>query len=150
MGRNTGRNERAIRKGFSRLSADKDKVIEDGMSRLLKMGMDFAISQHDHNHFGHRINDNSYGWALVRDHNVVRLGVNGGRHGHGDAEDQLQNAAKSITKSGWVGIILASMMLQFGRRKPIYFEIDYEMDVLELTKKEIESNFSDYFKPLSV
>lgn len=149
MGKYTVRNDRLIDRAFSRLPVVKDRVVEDGMCRLLKDAMEYAISNHDHNHFGHRIHDNSYGWALLHDHSVVRLQVNGGRHGHGDAEDQLMIAARSVTKGGWVGILLASMVLQFGRKKPVYFEIDYEHGILEFTKDDIQSHFKEYFKPLS-
>lgn len=145
-----GKNERVIRRAFSRLSKNKDKVIEEGMCKLLKDAMEYAISIHDHEHFAHRINDNSYGWALLHDRSVVRLQVNGGRHGHGDAEDQLQNAVRSVTKDGWVGVILASMLLQFGRKKPVYFEVDYEIGVLDFTKDEIADYFTKYFRPLAV
>lgn len=142
-------NERTIRRAFNRLKKRSDPVIEDGMRRLLREAMTFAVTNHDHNHFAHRIHDNSYGWALLKDGAIVDIQVNGGRHGHADAEDQLRRVAGEVSQGGWVGILLASMYLQFSGRKPVYFEIDYEMGILELTKDEIRSNFTKYFKPIA-
>lgn len=144
------RNETTILKAFKRLERNRDKVIEEGMPRLLNDAMAYAISIHDHEHFGHRTHDNSYGWALVHDRKLVRLQVNGGRHGHGEAEEQLKEVCGRITRQGWVGVILASMSVAFGRRKPIYFEVDYEMGVLDFTKDEIQAHFAEYFKPIAV
>jgi len=144
------RNERTIRRAFAKLKRRSDPVIEDGMRRLLREAMEYAITNHDHSHFAHRIHDNSYGWALLKDGNIVDIQVNGARHGHADAEDQLRKVAGGISRKGWVGILLASMYLQFGSRKPVYFEVDYEYGILEATKDEIQGNFNGYFKPVSV
>ena len=42
------------------------------------------------------------------------------------------------------------MYMEFGRRKPIYFEIDYEIGVLEFTADEIAEHFHEYFKQIKV
>lgn len=143
------RNERCIQRAFKRLSARKDAIVEDGMSRLLNDAVAYAISIHDYEHFGHRITGNSYGWALLFDGSIKRIWTNEGRHGQGDAEDQLRSVAQGVRKGGWVGIILSSMSMSFGRRKPIYFEVDFEMGVLESTKDEIADYFKDYFRPIA-
>lgn len=142
------RNDTTIRKAFRRLQVNKDSVIEDGMRRLLKDATEYAVSVHDHEHFGHRITGNSYGWALVHDGAVKHIQVNSGKHGQGDAEDQLRSVAGRINREGWVGIILASMYMEFGRRKPIYFEVDYEIGVLDFTQDEIADHFAEYFRPI--
>lgn len=143
-------NSRTILNAFNRLRKSKDRVIEAGFPRLLNDAMLYAISIHDHEHFGHRTHDNSYGWALVHDGKVVRMQVNGGQHGHGDAEDQLRTVAGRITRKGWVGVILASMIASYGRRKPFYYEVDYEMGILDMTQDEIQDHFTEYFKPIAV
>lgn len=142
------RNSKVIQKGFDRLRRNKDSVIEDGMARLLNDAVAFAISRHDHEHFAHRVSANSYGWALLFNGGIRRLWTNGGNHGQGNAEEQLRNVASSVTKDGWVGIILASMSMAYGRRKPFYFEVDYERGIFNLTQDEISDRFNEYFKPI--
>lgn len=143
------RNDLIVRNAFKRLEANKETMIESGMVRLLGDAVQYAISIHDHEHFGHRITGDSYGWALVHNGAIKRMQVNGGRHGQGDAEDQLRDVARGVTKEGWVGIILSSMSMAFGNRKPIYFEVDYEMGILDMTQDEIQDHFNDYFKPIT-
>ncbi len=145
----SSRNGAVVRRAFKRLEDNKDAVIESGMVRLLGDAVQYALSIHDHEHFGHRITGDSYGWALLHNRELKQIQVNGGRHGQGDAEDQLRDVARSINKDGWVGIILSSMSMAFGNRKPIYFEIDYEMGVLDMTQDEIQDHFDEYFKPIT-
>ena len=142
------RNSAEIKRSFSRLRKSEESVVKNGMRRILNDAMEYAISVHDHHHFGHRTNDNSYGWALVHDGKLVELHINGARHGHGDAEEQLQDVARGIGRKGWVGILLASMVLEFNRRKPIYFEIDYEIGIFAATTDKVEEWFKTYFKPI--
>ena len=142
------RNKSVITKAFSRLRKSEATKVQDGMRRIMKDAMAYALSMHDHEHYGHRINDNSYGWALVHNGRLVELQVNGARHGRGDAEDQLQNVVRGITRKGWVGILLASMMLEYNGRRPVYFEIDYEVGLLDMTADEIKDWFQTYFKPI--
>lgn len=142
-----GRNSSVINRAFSRLRKSEDAMVRDGMRRIMKDAMEYAISQHDHNHFGHRIHENSYGWALVHDGKVEELHINGARHGHGDAEDQLWAVAGEIGRRGWVGILLASMVLEFNGRRPVYFEIDYEVGIFAATTDKVEEWFNTYFKP---
>lgn len=144
-----GRNSAVIKRAFSRLRKSKDAMVQDGMRRIMKDAMEYAISQHDHDHFGHRIHENSYGWALVHDGNLIELQINGARHGHGDAEDQLREVAGGIGRRGWVGILLASMVLEFNGRKPVYFEIDYEVGIFDATTDKVEEWFKTYFKPIA-
>ena len=143
------RNDVVVRNAFKRLEASKDAAIESGMVRLLGDAVQYAISIHDHEHFGHRITGDSYGWALLHNRTIKQMQVNGGRHGQGDAEDQLREVARGVTKDGWVGIILSSMLMAFGNRKPIYFEVDYEMGILDMTQDEIRDHFTEYFKPIT-
>lgn len=146
---NSQRNDQVVKNALERLSRDKDVIIEDGMQRILSDAMNYAISIHDYEHFGHRTTDNSYGWCLLHNGEIKHIFVNDGRHGEGEAGMQLRDAASSINKSGWVGIILASMTVTNEKGRPIYFEIDYEMGVLDMTIDEIKDNFNVYFKPIN-
>ena len=49
------RNSAVIRRAFSRLQKSEEKMVQDGMRRIMKDAMEYAISNHDHDHFGHRI-----------------------------------------------------------------------------------------------
>lgn len=142
-------NEKAIERGLKWLSSAKDKIIERGMLELLPKATEYAISLHDHSHYGHRVTEDSHGWALVKDGRIVKMGVNDGRHGEGYAHKQLRDVAQSIATPGYVGIVLASMTAKRDDGRPIIFEIEYEMDILSMTADEIIDNFQTYFKPIS-
>lgn len=144
------RNSVVINRAFSRIRRSEETTIKNGMRRILKEAMEYALSQHDHDHFGHRIHENSYGWALVHNGKLVELQINGARHGHGDAEDQLREVAAGIGRKGWVGIVLASMVLEFNGRKPVYFEIDYEVGIFAATTDKVEDWFKTYVKPMAI
>lgn len=148
MGRYDKKNEEAVDRGLKWLTARRDVILEEGMRRLLITASAYAIAQHDHTHFGHRITENSHGWALVKDGKILGIGVNEGHHGEGDAERQLQTVAGGISKNGYVGIILASMTATRDNGRPIMFEIEFEMDIMKITADEIRDNFSTYFKPI--
>ena len=149
-GRYENRNRSVIRKAFGRLPKSKDAMIEAGLSNLLREAMTYAVTNHDHHHFAHRILADSYGWAVVHNGIIRNLQVNGGRHGRGTAEEQLRRVARNVSTEGWVGILLSSMVAEYGRRKPIYFEVDYEMDILHATIEEVSNDFSRYFRPIAV
>ena len=149
MGKYTKDNQRAIKRGLDWLTKVKDEVIERGMLKLLPDAMAYALSIHDETHFGHRITEDSHGWALVKDGRIVKIEVNEGHHGKGDAHKQLQNVAQSITTPGYVGIVLSSLNANREDGRPIIFEIEYELGVLFFTADEIADHFSQYFKRIS-
>lgn len=142
-------NNRTIDKAFKRLVLNKDKIVEAGMKRLMAYAMDYALSSHDHVHWGHRTTGDSYGWALVHNGSIVALNINAGHHGEGEAERQLRQAVGSVSSSGWVGILLASLRVENDRNSSILFNIDYELDLLNATQDEIRDYFTQYFKPIS-
>lgn len=142
-------NDRRIKAAFDRFAKRKDAIIEDGMRRLMKDAMEYALDLHDYEHHAHRTHEDSYGWAVLHDGQIKHLQVNGGRHGHGLAEAQIRDVATRAKQTGWVGILLASMVLEYEKRKPTFFEVDYEMGILNATADEIGDFFKEYFKPIS-
>lgn len=144
------KNNAAIKRGFKRLSENKDLVIENGLKDLLENAMLFAIGEHDAHHWFHKSTENSYGWCIVHNGNGVALKVNEGRHGGGNAQEQLMAASRTVSQSGWVGILLASFRVGDDRPNPrmFYFNVDYEMLVLANTYDNAESQFHRFFKPL--
>ena len=149
MGRYDKQNEKAVKRGLKWLTARRDTILMRGMCDLLRVSSAFALTLHDQTHFGHRIAADSHGWALVKDGRVEFLEVNEGSHGRGTASQQLREAASKVPNKGYVGIILASMDAVRENGRPIIFELEFEMDVMNITIDEIKSNFYEYFKPLS-
>ena len=41
------------------------------------------------------------------------------------------------------------MVLEFNGRKPVYFEIDYEVGIFAATTDKVEEWFKTYFKPMA-
>jgi len=148
-GRFERENDRKIKAAFKRFPSVKDRIIEDGMKRLMDDAMAYAISIHDAEHWGHRTTGDSYGWVLLNKGRIVALKVNGGSHGEGEAEKELRHAAGECKAEGWAGIILASLRVETDRNYSILFQIDYEIGVLEFTKDEVQEYFANYFKPIS-
>ena len=142
-------NDRKIKAAFKRLVITKDIIIERGMKELMQHAMLYALQVHDTHHVFHKITQDSYGWSVVHDGKVVAYGVNGGRHGEGKAYANLMAESRNHSE-GWVGILLAGMVADDdNRKKPMFFEVDYEMGVLNETSSEIESVFKKYFRPIS-
>ena len=148
MGKYDRQNEKAVKRGLNWLTDRRDAILRRGMVELLEEAASFAMHLHDQTHFGHRIVADSHGWALVKDGKVELLQVNDGNHGEGNATRQLREAASKVPSNGYVGIVLASMTAARENGRPIIFELEFEMDVMNITIDEIKSNFYDYFKPI--
>lgn len=150
MANHLRRNEKAIKSGFSELTSVKDALIESGLKNVLEAGMKYAIAEHDHSHFAHRISDNSYGWVIVHDGAVVSYSANlshHGAYGNGGAYDMLMEKAREVASGGWHGILLASMEVDIkNRREPLFLEVEYEMAVLDDVLEITESNLYKFFK----
>lgn len=146
---NIRKNDKAIDRGLDWLTKQRDTIIEQAMLKILPMATEYAIALHDHEHFGHRIAGDTHGWALVKGGSIVKMEVNDGRHGEGEAHKQLRDVARSIVNDGYTGIVLASMTAHRNNGKPIIFEIEYEIDILTMTAEELRKNFNRYFKKKS-
>lgn len=149
MGREQ-KNINVVKKALSRLSASKDRIIEAGMKDLMEDAMLYALGEHDATHWFHTTTENSYGWCLLHDGNGVAYKVNEGRHGGGNAYEQLMSASRDVPQTGWVGILLASFRVGDDKPAPrmFYFSLDFEMTVLAETADNIEEQFHRFFKPL--
>lgn len=139
-------NERKITTAFRELPKMLDAAAEMSMKRILAAGMKYALDIHDQNHFVHRTADDSYGWILAKDGRVVECVTNRGNHGVGTAYDQLVAKVREAGVEGWVGIVLASMEVSYQGRRPVFFEVQFEMDVLNETADLTEESFNRFFK----
>ena len=138
------RNRTVIKRAFNRLVGNKDLVMQKGLSQLLDDAMLYALGEHDNRHWLHKSTGDSYGWLVLHDGQHVAHKVNEGRHGQGNAYASLMAVAGQVSPSGWVGILLASMEGE----TPMYFAVDYEMDILHETVDVTKDNFYQYFKPI--
>ena len=120
--RNT--NDKTIENAFARLSGSYGKSVQEGMRRMLDMGMEYALLSHDQQHRKHVENGDSYGWAMWHDGSVVETRV------------------RPPSSSGWCGVIMAAMQPRY------WFSLDYENDILNMTAAELRANFHKYFKQL--
>lgn len=143
-------NDRKIKAGFKRFGLLKDIIIENGMRRLMNDAMLATLANHDHDHWFHKSTDNSYGWLVLHNGAHVDHRTNTGRHGEGDAYAELMRASESAPKNGWVGILLADMgeVRDHGKQKLYIFHLEYEIDLLNITRADVENQFHTYFKPL--
>lgn len=145
MGKYESKNNSVIKRGFSRLSGSKDRVIEAGMKDLMENAMLAALSFHDATHWVHKATENSYGWCVLHDGRAVASKTNDGRHGTGNAYQQMMAVSRTVSQTGWVGILLASMKGE----GPMYFAVDYEEWILLLTEQDIRENWRLFFNPIS-
>lgn len=137
------RNNAVINRAFTRLKANKDRVIEAGMKDLLENAMLYAIGAHDHDHWFHKSTADTYGWILLHDGKGVAHNVNEGRHGEGNAYGDLMAVSRLVSQKGWVGVLLAYM------GEPMYFVVEYEEEILAQTANITRENFNLFFNVLS-
>lgn len=139
------KNKSVIKRGFKRLVTSEERVIEEGMKDLMENAMIAALSFHDATHFIHKSTENSYGWCVLHNGRAVASKTNDGRHGSGNAYEQLMAVSRNVSQDGWVGILLASME---GDR-PMYFAVNYEEWILLLTENDIRENWRLFFNVVS-
>ena len=147
---NPQRNGQAIKRGLKWLRERTDVTIERGMRELLPYSMGVAIADHDNVHFGHRTTSNSYGVALLHYGEVVFLETNtNGHHGHGNADEILRSQASNYSEYEWIGLVLADMTAERDesrKNRTIFFDEEYELEVLQFTKEDIKYRYPNFFK----
>lgn len=143
MGGNHQVNSMVIRRAFDRLRDNKDRIIEEGMIRLAKAGLDYLVDVHNqHELFMEHVTEtNTMAWAVSHDGRVVASG-----HHEGNDDDMpgtAEQTASSIlsSTSGWVAILLSEM--------EGYYRVDYEEDFLFDTEFNTASEFQTYFKRIN-
>lgn len=138
--RNT--NDKTIENSFARLSGSYGKSVQEGMRRMLDMGMEYALLSHDQQHRKHVENGDSYGWAMWHDGSVVETRVRAKSGKEEASVDSGLRTMKPPSSSGWCGVIMAAMQPRY------WFSLDYENDILNMTAAELRANFHKYFKQL--
>jgi len=138
-------NRAAIKRGFSWLKSEQEKIVRDGMYGLLNAGLSYLEDAHDMHspEMHHEHESDTLGWALVHDGTILETvsQSKGEFTPRGDALGRLQQIA-SESPVGWVGIIMSDMAND-------WYRVDYEMDFLHYTQDEIKNHFQDFFKRIS-
>lgn len=136
-------NEATIKSALARLKGNKDEIIRRGMCALLEDAVKIALATHDRRHNAHIKLGDTYGWMLLHDGNIEVMKVISTADNRGRATSQLKKKALFGTfRKGWVGVVMA------GLEPAIYFEVLYEMGILDHTVEITRQNFNKYFKPL--
>ena len=152
-------NQKKIEGAFAAALSRMDSVIIAGMSSMLDAGMDYCMKHHDdvvdngkryHLEHHEQMKD-SYGWALF--HNgfeVMRRirpadGLKGedGREIEGRASDALTAIRTEIPMTGWIGVVLASVV------PASYFKLRAEYKVMRLATSDLKNGgFAKYFEKI--
>lgn len=157
-------NSKKITEAFAKATGRMDAAIIAGMSALLDAGMDYCLKHHDevitvggetkHYHYtSHERMRDSYGWLLMHDGVEVARRIKpatgltdkDGREVTGHANELLNAVRTEVTGSGWVGIVLASVV------PPSYFHLQSEFKMMRLATKDLKhEDFNKYFKSLAI
>lgn len=150
-------NQKKIEGAFAAALSRMDSVIIAGMSSMLDAGMDYCMQHHDDVVEGgrryhlehHEQMKDSYGWALFHNgfevmrkiHPAPGLSSKDGREVKGRASDALTAIRTEIPMTGWVGVVLASVV-------PVsYFKLKAEFKVMRLATKDLKNDdFANYFE----
>lgn len=152
---NKTENQKKIVSAFAAAQSRMDSTIISGMSALLDAGMMYCLEHHHdegHNYHSHQEMKDSYGWILI--HNGLEVtrkinpapGLRGedGREVIGHANDALTAIRGEVPSTGWVGIVLASIV------PATYFQVKAEFKMMRLATKELkQANFNEYFERIA-
>lgn len=111
--------------------------------------MQRVLEGHDLTHFGHRITSDSLAWMVFHDGKEYQSNTNIGHHGTGDALNLIREVGSGRASTGWVGILLASMIVDINGRKPLFLEIEFEQDLLNATANWTDKEIFKHFKRIS-
>lgn len=133
------KNKSVIRTAFSRLRAESDATVLEGMKRLTEAGLEYLLDAHDGG-LHHPNENDTLAAVLAHDGQVVATIPHGG-------DDDLPGSASTEAArllrgtSGWIAIILSDMTNQ-------WYRVDWEIDFLTYSADEIKANFQSFFKPI--
>lgn len=134
------KNKAVIRSAFSRLRADSDAIILDGMKSLTEAGLDYLLEAHERDM--HHPNENdTIAAILAHDGQVVaKFPHEGSDDFPGSASAEAERLLRGT--SGWIVIVLSDMTMQ-------WYRVDWEIDFLTYSADEIKANFQSFFKPIT-
>lgn len=132
------RNGKAIKEGFARLTANRDRMIERGYLSILPECVMFALASHDSEHHLHTDINDFYGWALLKDGKELKRWSN-----RPDNHGRIDAVVHAVPQKPWVGVIIAGMRS--------YYSTDYEIDILNQTRDTfVKGYWKKYFTPIGL
>lgn len=135
-------NKRVISQAFSRFRKEDERIIEEGMIRVAKAGLDFLIEAHEHHPYAHRHPEEVDTMAYAIAHNGAIVASQGYNGNGDDLPGNAQEAAERLLAGsiGWTAIVLSDM--------EGWYRVDWEWGFLQYSSDEIKENFNKYFKPI--
>lgn len=139
---NIRQNSQTIGNAFARLRKNEEEIIRRGMYGLLEDAVQIALDAHDEKHQAHIEIGDTYGWVLIHNGKIEELAVVSTPQNEGRATEQLQNIARKVGSTGWIGVVMA------GLEPANYFSTIYEMGMLDYSLQMTRDNFFEYFQAI--
>ena len=139
-------NKLTISRAFTRFKRRKEEICEKGMYDLLNAALKYLDEAHDLLGGGivyrHQTEDNTLGWALIRDGQIVEaVAHNGGKlTPYGDVLGRLQSIVSSFPE-GYCGVVMSDMANS-------WYRWDWEQNFLSYSADNIKEEFFNFFKPI--
>ena len=135
------KNEKTINAAFRRLQVRAFDRCREGMIRILREAVVYALEIHDMGHQRHLETGDSYGWGLWHNGKLIEISVTA-KEGPVEGDTNLMLSAYPVPSLGWVGVVMAGMKPQY------YFATQYENEILTATAQMVLSNFLYFFQPI--
>lgn len=135
-------NDKVIKNAFEKFLKDKERILKQGMYRLLEDAVQTALGLHDASHQSHIIMGDTYGWMLVVNGKIDKIQVQAKGGESGNATAMLRTYVDKVPSTGIVGVVMAGM------QPANYFAVTYEKGLLENTIQLTRQNFFQYFKQI--
>lgn len=135
-------NENVIEAAFARLAASEERTVREGLVRVMREAVRYALDIHDAKHQRHLTSGDTYGWLVVHNGASVQMEVTSAGEAIGDVTARLLRMEGRVRRTGWVGVVMA------GINPPSFFSLDYELDVMHDTVDMTARAFAEKFKPV--
>lgn len=137
-------NKAKIISAFAKSYVNAHMAMQQGLERLLNLGVEYCLKNHDARHQRHLQVGDSYGWLLMHNGEEIKRRIYAeGAEAEGNASSSLDWVKGIMPQDGYVGIILA------GVDPPEYFQVLYEFVPMRQAIKDIKAeDFNRYFKKL--
>lgn len=139
-------NTATINRLFKQAVKDVDLSVREGFEYMLELGVLYCLEEHDARHQNHLEIGDSYGWMLVRNGRKVSMKIHSASvDANANAVTMLSAVKKKVSKTGYVGIVLAGM-----QPFALYSE-DYEFLIMRRGMSKLEQrDFGKYFKQVVI
>lgn len=137
-------NNRVFDRAFSRLMHSEKEHVRHALENMLDEAVACALDFHDMKHQMHIQLGDNYGWMIVYNGKEVKRKVKAAAGNYGEADQMLDRILSRVKGKGWVGVVMA------GLKPDNYYEIDYEIDIMEDVVSITPDLFNQFFKEKSL